>query len=215
MSHSLASDDRNHDNILPPPTHIVPSWTTSLPSPHDLYDAEHQILAQTMSEQFPSTLRPVAPGRLRRNVPEKTSDTPPPPYETPDSNLDFSRNRTISLTDISSNVASPVTATAQLLGIDLDGQREGDRAITEDHVSDRSRDELTKLLLKAEAVIRARERGTSVHTCHIRVFPGDPRSHGSTSTDTLHIRQSSVSQRLWGNSSSRPISNFVNGTIPL
>jgi len=55
------------------------------------------------------------------------------------------------------------------LGIDFDGQREGDRTITEEYVSERSRDELTKLLLKAEAVIRARERGESVP--HTRVVP--------------------------------------------
>ena len=123
-----------------------------------------------MSEQFPSTLRPVAPGRLRRSVTEKTSDALPPPYETPESNLAFPHKRTISLTSLSSTVSSPVTATAQLLGIDLDGQREGDRTITEEYVSERSRDELTKLLLKAEAVIRARERGESLPTrLHARV----------------------------------------------
>lgn len=125
-----------------------------------------------MSEQVLSPPRPVAPGRLRRSVNEKPSDTtPPPPYETPESNLAFPHKRTISLTSISSTVGSPVTATAQLLGIDLDGQRDGDRTITEEYVSERSRDELTKLLLKAEAVIRARERGEfSPHTTpHARV----------------------------------------------
>lgn len=192
LSRRMLTVDRNHDDLLPPPTdthtptHIVPPWTTLFPPPHDLYDAENQILAQTMSEQFPSTLRPVAPGRLRRTLAEKPSDTPPPPYETPELDLAFPHKRTISHTDVSSNVASPVTATAQLLGIDLDGQREGDRTITEEFVSESSRDELTRLLLKAEAVIRARERGAYVPTC--ACFPGDPRPHGSTSSDILHIR---------------------------
>lgn len=117
-----------------------------------------------MSEQFPSTThRPVAPGRLRRSVTEKTSDAPPPPYETPETNLAFPpHERTLSITSLSSTVGSPVTATAQLLGIDLDGQQERDRSFTEEFVSERSRDELTKLLVKAEAVIRARERGKSL-----------------------------------------------------
>jgi hypothetical protein len=96
------------------PTHTC-SWTALFP-PHDLYDAEDHILTQTMSEQVPSPLRPVAPSRLRRSVTEKTSDTPPPPYETPESNLAFPHKRTISLTSVSSTVGSPVTATAQLLG---------------------------------------------------------------------------------------------------
>jgi hypothetical protein len=188
----------------------------SLPSPHDFYDAEDKNLAQTMSEQFPSTLRPVAPGRLRRSVTEKPSDTPPPPYETPETNLAYPHKRTISLTSVSSNVGSPVTATAQLLGIDLDGQRDGDRTITEEFVSERSRDELTKLLLKAETVIRARERGKSVPT-PARLPQGDPHPHGTRqyiSPDALHIQQNLVSQPLWGSSSSKLISNFVNGTIP-
>ena len=127
------------------------------------YDAEDKNFPQTMSDQFPSTHRPVAPGRLRRSLTEKTSDAPPPPYETPEIDLAFPpHKRTLSVTSVSSNVGSPVTATAQLLGIDIDGQHERDRSITEEFVSDRSRDELTKLLLKAEAVIRARERGKSL-----------------------------------------------------
>jgi len=141
----------------------------SPPEPYEPYDFYDKFPAHTMSEQFPSTLRPVAPGRLRRSVTEKTSDAPPPPYETPETNLAFPHERTISLTSVSSNVGSPVTATAQLLGIDLDGQQERDRSFTEEYVSERSRDELTKLLLKAEAVIRARERGTSL-PARMRVY---------------------------------------------
>ena len=63
-----------------------------------------------------------------------------------------------------------VVATAQLLGLELasrspeaadDGAGERDEA----YVKEKSRDELEKLLLKAEAVIRARERGLYVSLC--------------------------------------------------
>lgn len=130
-----------------------------------------------MSGQFPSTLppplplRPVAPGRLQRSATEKGSDAPPPPYETPEISLPVPHERTMSVTSVSSNVGSPVTATAQLLGIDLDGQRELDKTISEEYISERSRDELMKLLLKAEAVIRARERGQSPPAMRVYQLP--------------------------------------------
>jgi hypothetical protein len=177
MHRCVSPNDGHYDTrVLCCVSHPVRPWTRSLPSLHDFYDTTDEKTAQRMSEQFPSTLRPAAPGRLRRSLTEKSSDAPPPPYETPETSLGVPHKRTISTTSASSNVGSPVTATAQLLGIDLDGQREWDKTITEEYISEHSRDELTKLLLKAEAVIRARERGESAlpactRVCHISALP--------------------------------------------
>ena len=65
---------------------------------------------------------------------------------------------------------SSVAATAQLLGLELssraqetpvdDAETERERQKDEAYVREKSREELEKLLLKAEAVIRARERGS-------------------------------------------------------
>lgn len=62
-----------------------------------------------------------------------------------------------------------VAATAQLLGLELSSRApdaadssvgaEREREKDEAYVREKSREELEKLLLKAEAVIRARERG--------------------------------------------------------
>jgi len=64
---------------------------------------------------------------------------------------------------------SSVAATAQLLGLELSSRAPGaaedgvdaerERQKDEAYVREKSREELERLLLKAEAVIRARERG--------------------------------------------------------
>lgn len=63
----------------------------------------------------------------------------------------------MSMASVNSNVGSPVIATAHLLGIDLESSKEG--MLSEEQIQEKSKEELERLLLKAEAVIRARERG--------------------------------------------------------
>lgn len=129
--------------------------------------------------------RPKPPSVLRRSAnnprtdnSNKASHSPPPPYQNtpPGDSLDSAglpgiHRRNLSVCSVSStaNMDVSVTATAQLLGLELasrspggvvdegvdaEEQREKDEA----YVREKSREELERLLLKAEAVIRARER---------------------------------------------------------
>jgi hypothetical protein len=116
--------------------------------------------------------RPRPPAQLRRSTNSAiTSDTkpsdarsPPPPYQIAPEILDGIvplHKRNLSVCSVSSNVDPSVALTAQMLGLDLDASpgQEQDRELDENYIRDKSKEELEKLLLKAEAVIRARERG--------------------------------------------------------
>lgn len=112
--------------------------------------------------------RPRPPAQLRRSLnganDRKNSDSqsPPPPYQVGPDILAPLHKRNLSVCSVSSTVDASVALTAQMLGLDLDAQakQEQDRELDEEYIREKSRDELEKLLLKAEAVIRARERGT-------------------------------------------------------
>lgn len=132
-------------------------------------------LAHSHVMSSPST-QPIA--RPRRPAPRtngasdsKPSDaqSPPPPYQIAPEVLDGIiplHKRNLSVCSVSSNVDPSVALTAQMLGLDLDTSRgqEQDRELDENYIRDKSKEELEKLLLKAEAVIRARERGEGCAT---------------------------------------------------
>ena len=126
-----------------------------------------------LSSSSPSISRPRPPARLRKtsnvtNTDSKASETtpPPPPYQIAPEILNGAvplHKRNLSLCSVSGNVDASVAATAQMLGLELDiasPDNELDRAQTEQYLRDKSKEELEKLLIKAEAVIRARENGT-------------------------------------------------------
>jgi hypothetical protein len=46
-----------------------------------------------------------------------------------------------------------------MLGLELESPGDQERMVNEEYIKNKSREELEKLLFKAEAVIRARERG--------------------------------------------------------
>jgi hypothetical protein len=111
--------------------------------------------------------RPKPPAQLRRSQnsalgSKGAQSPPPPPYEiSPDVPDDVTplHRRHLSVCSVSSNVDPSVVATAQMLGLNLEGAGAEDRLLDEEYIRDKSKEELEKLLLKAEAVIRARERG--------------------------------------------------------
>ncbi|CAG8743411.1 15691_t:CDS:1 [Acaulospora colombiana] len=120
-----------------------------------------------LSTNTPPNARPRPPAQLRRsqNSALRSKDAqspPPPPYEissvVPDDVTPLHR-RHLSVCSVSSTVDPSVIATAQMLGLNLEGAADQDRLLDEEYIRDKSKEELEKLLLKAEAVIRARERG--------------------------------------------------------
>lgn len=159
------------------------------------------LLAWTppLPSMFPGTqgaTRPKPPSVLRRslgntNTTSTTKDihSPPPPYQISPDSLNsvapaghpglHKRNLSVCSVSSTSNMDASVTATAQLLGLELasrtpdpaegsvDAEKERER--DEAYVREKSREELEKLLLKAEAVIRARERGL-----YVSFFGRDP-----------------------------------------
>ncbi|PVG03544.1 hypothetical protein CPB86DRAFT_869463 [Serendipita vermifera] len=114
--------------------------------------------------------RPRPPAQLRRSQnsalgSKDAQSPPPPPYEiSSDVANDATplHKRHLSVCSVSSNVDPSVIATAQMLGLNLEGAADQDRLLDEEYIRDKSKEELEKLLLKAEAVIRARERELSV-----------------------------------------------------
>lgn len=129
-----------------------------------------------LSSSGPSISRPRPPARPRKslnttNNDNKVSETPsppPPPYQIAPEILNGAvplHKRNLSLCSVSGNVDASVAATAQMLGLELDAvnpDNEIDRAQTEQYLRDKSKEELEKLLIKAEAVIRARENELGV-----------------------------------------------------
>lgn len=118
-------------------------------------------------------VRPKPPAQLRRSTNAvkpvnaekgKDSQSPPPPYQITSESLDNIvplHRRNLSMCSVSSNVDPSLTLTAQMLGVDLDAStdREYNKDLDEEYIRNKSKEELEKLLLKAESVIRAREKG--------------------------------------------------------
>ncbi|KAG8755035.1 hypothetical protein FRC14_004410 [Serendipita sp. 396] len=124
-----------------------------------------------MLSSGPQSARPRPPAHLKRSVntannsDPNNAQSPPPPYQVAPEILDGVvplHRRNLSVCSVSSNVDASVAAAAAMLGLEVaDSPVDQGRGITEEYIREKSREELEKLLFKAEAVIRARERGVS------------------------------------------------------
>ncbi|KAG8831993.1 hypothetical protein FRC18_005652 [Serendipita sp. 400] len=125
-----------------------------------------------MLSSGPQSARPRPPAHLKRSVntannsDPNNAQSPPPPYQVAPEILDGVvplHRRNLSVCSVSSNVDASVAAAAAMLGLEVaDSLVDQGRGITEEYIREKSREELEKLLFKAEAVIRARERELGV-----------------------------------------------------
>ena len=108
------------------------------------------MLAANITE----TPRPRPPAKARRSTSLKTVSTPPPAYAAA---FDLSPNKK-SLPD-ASLLGSPLLATFRRVGWDNNNQLPPTSEEDREWMNEKSREELSELLLKAEDLIRERENG--------------------------------------------------------
>jgi hypothetical protein len=99
-----------------------------------------------LSHNTPSKPRPIPPAKLRRARAPSLPIQPPPPYAPADTILN-----------------SPITMTAQLVGSRSPDAMQGGQnlsAAVEDWMTEKSREELSNLLVAAGDLIKSRETGT-------------------------------------------------------
>lgn len=126
-----------------------------------------------ISNNVPATPRPRPPAQMRRNP---SLNAPPPPYAPPLERL----------------LDSPISITAQLVAAaaspDGNNQLTPLHADVEDWMNEKSKEELSDLLLKADDLIRSRETGTLRSIAGMRT----PHAAHRRMADFAHMKQSSA-----------------------
>ncbi len=128
-----------------------------------------QITAMLSTDTPVSRPRPPAQMRRSNNVAAKTNSSPPPPYA---SAFAFPSQTKSHKSPMGTLLGSPVSATYQRIEREASSPRQSLTSLDTDNMdwlNERSREELSSLLIRADGVIKQRESGKIPHLLLSRV----------------------------------------------